>query len=163
MVIVVFNIQQLVLMMLVPILYFNIILVHFITRNLLNIWKHILQIILAVSKPRWYLIKNLQIFLRKVDGDTRLGLPSEALENTALGLLSTPKLLLLFSREIALVVFGVRLDKGLNCVWNLLVANAAPNVVKNVLNVLQTSSFYRFQVAVETTFENNYESWVHGN
>ena len=92
-----------------------------------------------------------------------MGLTGEALEHAALRLLGSPELFLLLPREVALVVFGVSLDQGLDGAGNLLVANAASNIVEDVLNVLKTSSFDRFKVAVKTTFENDDQSWVHGH
>ena len=68
---------------------------------------------------------------------------------------------MLLSREVALVVFWVSLDQSLDSAGNLLVANAASNIVENVFNMLKASSFDRFKVAVKTTFENNNQSRVH--
>ena len=122
--------------MLVSVFNFDIVLVHFVAWDLLYVWKHALKVVLAMVEPAWNFIENLKVFLGEVDIDAWLGLSGEALEDATLGLLGSPELFLLLSREVALVIFGVSLDQSLDGARNLLVANTAPNIIENILNVL---------------------------
>jgi hypothetical protein len=123
--------------MLITLFYFNVLFIYFVNWNLLDI----LQGVLASSELFFcaYFIKNLEVVIAQTYIDGCQSLLSKSFQNTIImfGLqASTKKLILRFPSKIALAILGVSLDQLLQSVRDLLVADGAPQVVEDVLDVL---------------------------
>lgn len=167
----VLDVQDLVLVVLIPLLYPDVLLVELVYRYLLHALEEALEVallgevelalevvglVLADGPDPLVanLVEDLEARHRETDVDARPCRLREALQADALlpGGVLREELQLLGGRltdEVARIGPRVGLDQGLNDVRHLRVADAAADVVEDVLDVLEAGRLHRLYICVE--------------
>ena len=119
---------------------------------------------------RWCLrpqfIKNFQIFWWEAHIDAWWSLLCEALNahvvhpKIILKELITLKIVDLLDK-VACRLLRISMNQGLNGVWDLWVADTAPNIVKYVFDVLQACCLYWLKIGVQASFHYSDQLRIH--
>lgn len=182
-VVVVLDVQNLVLVVLVPLLDADVLLVELVDRYLLHVLEEGLEVaVLGEVELAWEvvalvladrpdplatnLVEDLEAWRREIDVDARPRRLREALQTDALlphGLLGEELQLRggRLANKVARVGSRIGLYQCLNDVRHLRVADAAADVVEDVLDVLQTGRLHRLYICVEAALHDQNEARVH--
>lgn len=183
MVVVVLDVENLVLVVLVPLLDADVLLVELVYRYLLYVLEEGLEVavlgevelarevvvLVLAEQPNALaanLVEDLEARRREIDVDARPRRLREALQADALlphGVLGEELQLLggSFANKVARIGPRIGLDQRLNDVRHLRVADAAADVVQDVLDVLQAGRLHRLYICVEAALHDQNEAGVH--